>query len=343
MNKVPQEYSIQKFYQFSGYPKYNRSTRTYYGSCPICREGKSWGRKRRLYFIVDDDYLYCHNCGWTGNPIKFILEVSNLTLDEIIEESQEYDILPIDLSQKENADTRTLSSTLPKDSINLFDKNQIKYYKNNNIVKQCLDLLTKRRLSSAVNRPKTLWVSLTDPVHRNRLIIPFYDCDSNIIFYQSRTVLHADSKYAKYLSKTNSDKTLFNVNTVTHDSMNLFIFEGPIDAFFVHNSVAVAGINESSESSFTDKQSVQLNRFKFFSKIWVLDSQWQDAASAKKTMKLIDQGASVFIWPEDYGKVFKDFNDMACSLQLDEVPSDFILNNTHVGIKAKLVMSQVQA
>ena len=52
---IPEEYIIQKFYQFSGNPTYNKFTNVYNGSCPICREGKSWGRKRRLFFIPKDN------------------------------------------------------------------------------------------------------------------------------------------------------------------------------------------------------------------------------------------------------------------------------------------------
>ena len=342
MRKVPQEYSIQKFYQYAGYPKYNRGTRTYYGSCPICREGTSWGKKKRLYYIVDDDYLYCHNCGWTGSPIKFILEVSNLTVNEIIEESEEYDILPTDLSKKE-IEVKPLinTTTLPKDSINLLDKYQLKYYKNDSIVKKCLAVVGERRLSTAVNKPKTLWVSLTDPVHKNRLIIPFYDWNNNIIFYQSRTVLPSDSKYAKYLSKSGSDKSLFNINQVTVDCSIIFLFEGPIDACFAENGIAVAGINETSDTSLTHHQSDQLSQFKLYDKVWVLDSQWQDNASRQKTNKLISQGEKVFIWPEEYGKKFKDFNDMAVNLKIDQIPTKFITDNIHDNLKAKIVMSQI--
>ena len=56
---IPKSYIIQKFYQYAGYPRFNKVSNTYYGCCPICREGKSWGKKRRLYYVVDDNTLYC--------------------------------------------------------------------------------------------------------------------------------------------------------------------------------------------------------------------------------------------------------------------------------------------
>ena len=32
-------------------------TNVYEGGCPICREGKSWNKKRRLYYIVKEDHI----------------------------------------------------------------------------------------------------------------------------------------------------------------------------------------------------------------------------------------------------------------------------------------------
>tara|TARA_R110002051_G_scaffold38288_1_gene81623 strand:- start:260 stop:640 length:381 start_codon:yes stop_codon:yes gene_type:complete len=124
---------------------------------------------------------------------------------------------------------------------------------------------------------------------------------------------------------------------------NLFIFEGPIDAFFIKNGVAIAGINENSSNNFTDIQKQQLLPFKFHTKIWLLDSQWLDKPSHKKTSSLIDNGENVFIWPESYGNKFKDFNDMCIALKIDEIPINFVLDNTFTGMKAKVIMSQIQS
>ena len=201
---------------------------------------------------------------------------------------------------------------LPTDSINLCDQAQIDYYKDSEIVKRVYDTANERKLFSACNRPKTLWVSLKDPIHKNRLVIPFYDEFGDIVFYQSRTVFPTE-KLPKYLSKSGSEKTLFNLNNIDSELDTLFIFEGPIDACFVRNGVAVAGIQESY-SSYTQKQKDQLASFPLHDKTWVLDSQWQDKAAKIKTKKLAEQGESVFIWPEKYGKQFKDFNDMAIAL-----------------------------
>lgn len=337
---LPEEYSIQKFYQLAGYAKRKGYGNVLEAGCPFCREGSSWGQKRRLYYIIKENHIYCHNCGWTGNPISFVQNVEGLSYKQILDESKEYDILPEDVNvEKQEFIKKSSSDSLPKDSINLFDETQTEYHSGNKVFDTVIDVVHKRKLFSASNRPKTLWVSLSDYIHKNRLIIPFYDINNQIVFYQSRGILDSDTK-PKYLSKVGSDKSIFNINNIDNSLDKIFIFEGPIDACFCKNGVAVAGIQETSKSSFNDFQKDQLASFTFFDKIWVLDSQWQDRAAKMKTDMLIELGETVFIWPEDYGKKFKDFNDMCIGLDINEIPYKFVLKNSYTGMKAKLLLSK---
>jgi len=342
---LPQEYIIQKFYQYAGYPKFKKITNTYEAGCPICREGTSWLKKSRCYYIVEKNAICCHNCGWYGKPLKWIQEVSNQTYDEILKEVRTYDIIPTDISQEEESlDISKITHKLPLDCINLFDQHQVDYHRNNSIVQKALELIKNRRLNTAVNRPNSLWLSLTDRVHKNRLIIPFYDEKGNIIFYQSRTIIsQPNDKLPKYLSKINGEKSLFNLNKIDTDYDYIFIFEGPIDAFFVQNGTAVAGIQENSNNTFSSLQQTQINNFKLSKMIWVLDSQWLDNASKTKTQRLINAGETVFIWPEKIGKLYKDFNDACIAANIDEISHKFILSNSYEGLKAKLLLSEIRS
>ena len=335
---LPQDYIAQKFHQLAGYARFKRGANVYEGGCPLCKEGKSWGRKRRLYYMVKTGAIYCHNCGWSGNAISFIKEAGNLTYNEIVDESKDYDLVPEDLSETKYTHTQYEVEDLPEDCINLFDSHQIRYHKDNQIVKQCLDVIAERRLDTAINRPKALYVSLTDFIHKNRLVIPFYNQTGDVEFYQTRTVVPTPDQ-PKYLSKCNSEKSLFNLYNVDTNLNHLFIFEGPIDACFAKNGIAVAGIQENSVKSLSIKQKEQLDSYLFFDHIWVLDSQWQDRASRVKTLNLAEQGKNVFVWPEKYGKRFKDFNDMAIALDINEIPHKFILDNTHTGLKVRLLLN----
>lgn len=338
---LPQTYVVQKFYQYAGYPKYKKYNNTYEAGCPICREGKSWQRKRRCYYIVDDDYICCHNCGWTSKPLKWIQETSGLSFKEIFDEAATFDILPIDVSKEDIVVKREITSdTLPLDCINLFDHDQVLYYKDNKVVNDALNLINSRRLNSAVNKPDSLWVSLTDKYQKNRIVIPFYNEKDEIVFYQTRAIYN-NNDTPKYLGKMNGEKSLFNLNKISADLDYIFVFEGPIDACFVKNGTAVAGIQEKSDKMFSHLQKEQLNQFKLSKLIWVLDSQWLDSASFSKSHRLLDAGETVFIWPEKIGKQFKDFNDVCIAAKINEISPQYIIENSHEGLKAKLLMSNI--
>lgn len=344
MISLPEDFVILKFFELGFYPKYNKFNNVYQCSCPICREGKSLGKKRRCYYIPKNENIFCHNCGWSGKPLRWIKEVSNISDEDVINELKEYVPSVEDVIKRGEDDKPSFEvSTLPKDSINLSDKLQLDFYNSNNIITAVQYLIKERRLDTAINRPDNLYVSLVDKVHKNRLIIPFINENGVIEFYQTRSVLNSDNKTKpKYLGKVQAEKTLFNIDKVTNDHDKVYIFEGPINAFFTKNSIAVAGITEKGRS-FTGRQEQQLNStLKWFDKVWILDSQWIDQASLIKSEALLKQNEKVFIWPEKFGKRFKDFNDIAIAAEIDEIRWQFIEKNTFEGLEGIVKLSEIK-
>lgn len=341
MRNLPSDFVATKFLQYAGYPRYKRYSQIYEGGCPSCREGHSWGKKRRLYFIVKKNFICCHNCGISLSPYDWLKEVCHLTDQEILSEISERDYVIVNDIEKEKSDNKTSPNTLPEDCVNLSDTAQINFYRGNDTIQKALRYIKKRKLDTACNRPKSLWVSLKDKIHKNRLIIPFYENDK-IVYYQSRTVLEKDSEnYPKYLSKLGDQKTLFGFDNIDTNKENYYVFEGPIDAFFLKNGIAVAGIQEKSDKLFTARQQQQLNKLFLMERIWVLDSQYLDQASRSKSKILLDGGERVFIWPEEYGTKFKDFNEMCIKLKLSEIPESFIINNTYTQLKGRVKLSVI--
>ena len=339
MIELPRDYIVTKFYEYGRSPYYNKFNGNYQCSCPICMESP---KKKRCYYLPDTGIVYCHNCGSSLKAFNWIKEVSNCSSSDIIEEVRDYEVT-IDVDAKEEPVTKVNTKTLPDDSINLSDKNQLDFYKHNNIIRATLHLIKSRRLDTAVNRPDNLYISLTDRVHKNRLVIPFVNELNVIEFYQTRTVLTRDNKIKpKYLGKVGSEKILFNINKIKQNIDNVYIFEGPINAFFTKNSIAVAGITERGKS-FTYRQQQQLDTtLKLHNRIWILDSQWIDRASLIKTESLLQQGESVFIWPEKYGKKFKDFNDIAMHYNINEIKAHFIQSNTYRNIEGIVKLSAIK-
>lgn len=342
MTELPEEYIVEQFLQYAHRAKRNNYNSTYQAGCPICREGKSLDHKRRLYYMPKRDNIFCHNCGWSSKPLKWIREVSGKSYADIQEEIKNYQYCEgVELEDK--VEERVVTSTLPTDSINLDDLRQIEYFDHSTPLQKTLELIKSRRLDTACNRPLHYYLSLTDVVHRNRLCIPFYDEHKDIVFYQTRAVLDKDIQDTpKYLSRIGADKTLCGIDTVDLNLSTAYIFEGPLNSFFTKNSVAVAGITEGHQL-LTPKQQLQYDTtLRFIDKIWVLDSQWVDDASLLKSRILLEQGHRVFIWPENFGRRFKDFNDIAIKLKQDEIRGEFIQKNTAEGISGIVKLSDIE-
>jgi hypothetical protein len=334
MVTIPETLVVNKFYQFVGGPKHNKHQHTYNGSCPICREGTSWLKKKRCYYIPKKNIVCCHNCGWYSNPFKWVLEVGNYNIRDLIKEIKNFDGTITEIKQETKA--VKVTENLPQDSINLFNENECSYWDDNYVLEKCKDIINSRRLNTAVNRPQSLFLSLTDKVHKNRLVIPFYDSKNNIIFYQTRKILDSDSR-PKYLSKVGTEKSLYGINNISVNCDTIYVTEGPLDAFFIRNGVAVAGITQSQNLNFTPTQEKQLKEFFLYKKVWVLDNQHLDKTSREKTKKLLEAGQTVFIWPS---KDYKDLNDLCIDKKLNEVDISYIQANSYTKLKGLLKLSR---
>jgi hypothetical protein len=150
-----------------------------------------------------------------------------------------------------------------------------------------------------------------------------------------------DDESPSYLSKDGGDKSIFGIERISSDLDKIFIVEGPLDACFVKNGLGLGGITKGDQL-FTLIQQEQMDSLNFFERIWLLDSQWIDKTAREKTLKLIEMGEKVFIWPEYDGKRFKDLNAMCMAYETNEYPVDLILKNTHKGLSATVKMKLIK-
>lgn len=348
LKHLPESYVIKKFYEYGYGVVRSEGGNTYHCSCPICMEGRSFKKKKRCWYLPAKNLIYCHNCGWSSRPYKWIRTVGDLSRADIIEEIKngEYNIINIDKIKDEEPQIEQFADNcddLPANCIDLTNKLQLDYYKGNSVVLKALQYLKNRRLDTAINRPDKYFISLNDPTHADRIVIPFYDADNKVTFYQSRTFGIDEMEKVKYLSKKNAEKTLYGVNNVDDSIKPVFIFEGPIDACFVKNGLAVAGINRGKGSDYTVPQRQQLSALLLnHNVIWVPDSQWIDDTAYEKTISLLEAGECVFIWPKNIGQVYKDFNEICVDKKIDAIPWKFIEQNALCGqsglLKYKIMM-----
>jgi hypothetical protein len=324
---LPQDYVIQALYSHCKRPVYKKYQRVYNAECCVCGEGSSAGRKRRLFYFSDDRYFYCFNCSRSWSELNWVHEVSKKTIPEILREIKNF--APTSevqaKIQKQNEAVKHIEiPSIPDDAIDICDSKQVEYYKDNKFVKKVIEYSHNRRLFSAVNKPKSLYVSFKDKVHKNRLIIPFYGESGKIESYQSRTL--DGNTYPKYLTKY-GEKSLYGENNIDNSIPYIFIFEGPIDAMFVKNAVAVGG------SSMTDKQEAFIKKCVDKEIIYVYDNDKNNKEMSKKIKTLIKQNKKLFVWPKELKK-YKDVNEICCNLCLNELPYKFIVQNSYSGVEA---------
>lgn len=164
--------------------------------------------------------------------------------------------------------------------------------------------------------PEKYWskfyISL-DGIYKNRLIIPFYNKENKIYYYQARVLPNIDyGKYGedKYTCKMGK-KFAFNIHNIDNEKP-VCIVEGPIDSMFIENSVACIGLKDLQRQELTN-----INK-----RYWLLD----DDKAGKEAMKsLLEKGEYVFNW-EMYrkkNKIFKsgklDINDLYLLMNREQV------------------------
>tara|TARA_R100000951_G_scaffold8193_1_gene7445 strand:+ start:15069 stop:15899 length:831 start_codon:yes stop_codon:yes gene_type:complete len=268
------------------------------------------------------------------------MKVSGMTFYDVMKSIKDIEYDPTQFKWHEPASNTVKEAVLPSDALNLLDSRDVEYCKKDKLIIAAIEYLKSRRLDTAINRPKGLFLSREfGKTHYNRLIIPFYDADGKLTFFQSRSISN-NTKGPKYLSE--GSRSIFNFDKISSDTSNIYINEGPINACFIKNGVAVGGIQEKSDEVFTIKQKKQISSLMgMYDEVWVLDSQWIDEPARKKSHILVDQGKKVFIWPETVGKRCKDLNDIALAKRIDAIPLDWIDKHSYRGLSAVIKLADL--
>lgn len=338
VDKLPEDYIVRKFYEYGFYVTYHKGNNSYNCACPVCMEGNSFGKKKRCWYLPKLNIIHCFNCGRSFSPYKWISTVGDLSFKDIVSEieSGEYSIVNIDKKKIEESYIPKIKVSysltgIPDDCIDLTNDLEINYFKSNSIVKKALMYIKARKLDVAINKPSKLYLSLSDYTHKNRIIFPFFDNKNFVSFFQSRAFggnIDGFREDVRYLSKSGAEKTIFNYDKISNEIDDIYVFEGPIDACFCKNGVAVAGITESGGVDLTSIQKSQLSFYELTHRIvWMLDSQYLDDTARLKTEKLLKLGESVFIWPEEQGRKYKDFNEWCIEENINEIPLELIQKN----------------
>jgi transcription elongation factor Elf1 len=314
-------------------PKLQRFTKKkddlYNFRCPLCGDSQKNKTKTRGYvFRKKNDYFYmCHNCGVSTTFYNFLKQVDpNLV--------QEYQ-----LERYKNGETG--NNNYPKPEFEEHKQEAPKF-------KKALELPTIDSLPEAhfaknyVQQrriPETFYSQLyfaedfaafiqslgieKDGLHKNdqRLVIPFYDAEKNLVAIQGRALGESKLRYIT-LKLHDDNRKVFGLDRINEEEM-IYVVEGPIDSMFLENAVATADSNLESITNTFDKTKVVL----------VFDNEPRNKEIVKKIDNAIENHYNVVIWPEMIES--KDINDMVLEgFSPDEI-QDIISKHTFVNLRAK--------
>jgi DNA primase len=297
---------LNSYFQDSPNPK--RGEYRWNFRCNVCGDSKKSKRKRRGNIVLYDGSLFykCFNCDYSNSVEKWLKEFFPDIYRQYIYELTVLQNNPKQQVKPEEKKEEKKIVEIPED---------VKYFKSINckskLAEKAIEYCKRRRIFEDVWKR---WFIAEDGFYRNRLIIPFYDNNSKIYYWQGRTLTNQEPKYLNALNI--SDKPLYNIFNI-NKNQSVIAVEGPVDSIFINNSIALVGLN------FSDKIKKQLNELNCY---YLLDN---DESGKEKSIELLKDGKYVFLW-QKYLKTnsiinkIKDINNLYTILGKKE---KFIFND----------------
>jgi hypothetical protein len=351
---------------------------TYNGRCPICGDSTKNSRKRRLYMLYDHSKgyrFYCHNddCEVNHNFIGFVKEYYPSTWDEI--KIDLFDNLGDMLSNGSGGGTLLssggegnpkskkrkkrmvngipieydpdLTDFIKRCCVKLTSK---KYPHLNSVIAKARDYLENRKIPK--DKIESAYICYTNDDEKewykyiDRVIIPFYDDDFEIYYFQGRDLKpNSDYKYINWTPKkiegkedeyVAMDKPIYN-GAFIDKTKPVLACEGLMDSFFVTNGCSVLGAKFTEDRLEMYKDQLGENI------IWILDN---DKAGINKMQWLFERGQTCFIMPEKYkkpskrlgGSIPKDLNDFSIATRKPDLTS-FIIKYSYTGVEGAVQLN----
>ena len=296
--------------------------------CPYCGDSKKNKNKTRGYiFQVKGDHVFkCHNCGITRSFSNFLKDHVPHVYDEYVMERYKEGTIGKNVPKPDL--TQFISKPkFAKKTIDLEDLSSLnnfhvakKYILDRGIPENKLDrLFYCPNFKEWTNTQKHTFSDTTND--EERIIIPLNDTDGNLIGFQGRSLSpNAKMRYITVMLDEDAPK-LYGLDHINKNE-TIYIVEGPLDSFFLENSVAMCGSD------------VDIRSFGWSDYIWVYDNEPRSRQITDKISRSIDAGDAVVIWPRSIKD--KDLNDMHNSgINVKNV----IQSNVYQGLKAKLQLS----
>jgi hypothetical protein len=160
------------------------------------------------------------------------------------------------------------------------------------------------------------------PENDQRLVIPFFDQNKNLLGVQGRTLTNSKMRYIT-IKKDESCQKIYGLDRVDL-SKPIYVVEGPLDSLFLPNCLATMDSNLSYIQDMIGDHDY----------IFVHDNEPRNTAIIQQLERSIETGHSVCVWPSNI--VEKDINDMIISGKTQSEILQVLEQNTFKSLRAKL-------
>jgi hypothetical protein len=302
--------------------------------CPVCGDSQKNKIKTRgyIYKRKDNFGFMCHNCGSTMGLSKFIKYVDPALYNEYQLES----FVQSNTSNSKVDVNEFITTPIFKEKTkSILDTDAVKisslghyHIARSYLENRKVPLDSFYYVENFAKFVKDIFPENTKQLYREeRIIIPFYDKDGDLLGFQGRAIGPSKIKYITIKADENSPK-IFGWDRIDV-SRTMYVVEGPIDSIFLSNSLATMDANLYIAANIVglDKEYV-----------FVYDNEPRNKQIVSNMRKTIDIGRSVCVWPNTIQQ--KDINEMVIFGMHPSEIQHIIDTNTFSGLQAVMMINQ---
>lgn len=301
--------------------------------CPLCGDSQKNKLKSRGFIYSKDDnyYFKCHNCNRALVFKEFLRELDNSYYNQYLLErlsNKTIYVKPIQVEAQVSIPKFRKHINLPTIE-SLPEDHPAKTYITGRMIPQVYHsvLFYAEDFKAFTDE---IWPDHEKEMYSNdqRIVIPFYDEDGKLLGYQGRSVPEINPSYMRYITikLIENNLKLFGMDRVD-PSKKMYVFEGPIDSFFIKNSIATCDASLLISAKYYTKNNLVL----------VFDKDISNKDVTKQIKRAITENFNVCLLPKNPpGKdineiVMKGFNG-----DLKKLVDDHTFN----GLRASLEFSK---
>lgn len=329
---LDREYISRVSYRLDRFKVKNHSPYLANFRCPYCGDSqKNLSKTRGFIYTRDNDLWYsCRNCNINRSAKQFIKYIDPDLYKEYQkdylyyqtgEKKRDFDLSPV-ISLEPNSSSNDIFRDLQKISDLRKDHPARKYMEFRKIPEKHLgDIFFCPDFREFTN--SLIPNKFSGDWEEERILIPFRDIKGNIVGYQGRALPGKDGiRYISIMLDNTKDK-IWGIDKID-TKMQIYVFEGPFDAMFIDNSLAMAGSSASLSGIHVES--------KYITKVY--DNEPRNKDIVKAVEKSINMGYSVCLWP--YTWKYKDINDAVMDgISPDQIKRIIDVNTTQ-GMMASL-------